>query len=1242
MRAGKAWRENWVNRNSNLNVGKKGYDWSFHADEESTNYALMAFTSSSSFSSDNEVAPCFKACSKAYATFQSHYDTLTNDLRKSQFDVLSYKTGLESVEARIVVYQQNKHVFKEDIKLLKLDVMLRDNALVELRKKFEKAEQERNDSESDVSMPSLVHDRYKSGEGYHDVPPSYTGTFMPPKPDLMFYDTPTVNETVPTVLDVEPKDESEGESMPTQKAHSFIQTSEHVKTPRPFVKPVKHSIPVENLRKDIPKSIGHRHSWNRKAYFVCKSLNHLIKDCDYYEKKMIQKPIRNHAMRGNHQHYARMTHPYPHRHVVPTTFLTRSRLVPLTAARLVTTVVNAVKGIKGNWVWKPKCPVLDHVSRHTSNLQHALKDKGVIDSGCSRHMTWNISYLFDFEEINRGYVAFGGNPKGGSGPTWLFNIDTLTQSMNYQPVVAGNQPNFSADPQNTVADATFEVKEPKSEVHVSPSSSDKTKKHDDKTKREAKGKSPVEFTPITAVGPNSTNSTNTFSVAGLSNNAVSPTLGLDGKSSYMDPSQYLDDPDMPALEDITYSDDEEDVASQTRSLIRMVKEQGGLTQINDEDFHTCMNKARLVAHGHTQEEGIDYEEVFAPVARIGSLMYLTSSRPDIMFAVCACAHFQVTPKASHLHAVKRIFSDYAGASLDRKSKIGGCQFLGCRLISWQRKKQTVIATSSTKAEYVAAASCYAQVLWIQNQLLDYGLIFNAVGSKLMLFGLMIDAAHLLLLDASEGFEQVIDFLNTSVIQYALMKEGDITKDTVRQALRLDDADSIDCLSNEDIFAELARMGYEKPSTKLTFYKAFLSAQWKFLIHTILQCMSAKRTAWNEFSSSLASTVICLGAVGDLSSHTTKYTSPALTQKVFAIMRRVGKGFSGVDTLLFDEMLVPQQVQDEVADAAEDEDAANEISAKPTPPSPTPATTPPPQQELIPSPSQVGKEEKVESFRIQEIEEGRKIAELDADEDVTLEEVDAEKDAEAKPAEVEEVLKVVTAAKLMTEVVNTATTTITVAPVPKASASRKRRGVIIQDPEEAATASLSVQSEDKAFARELEAELIANINWNEVIEQVKRKERQDNTVMRYQALKRKPVAEAHARKNMMVYLKNMAGFKMDFFKGTMLRMRAIVSRAYPKKDKGRSLKFIIDRTISNKELGKIVNSSIMNKPGFADEPVCLPRFNSARGQQNFLPTLGLSFPLFLGLLIHTSFPYHMQAWNGTLGRHILLRSFQHRM
>ncbi|GJZ32664.1 putative ribonuclease H-like domain-containing protein [Tanacetum coccineum] len=98
---------------------------------------------------------------------------------------------------------------------------------------------------------------------------------------------------------------------------------------------------------------------------------------------------------------------------------------------------------------------------------------------------------------------------------------------------------------------------------------------------------------------------------------------------------------------------------------------------------------------------------------IDSLMYLTASRPDIMFAVSACSRHQVTPLTSHLNALEAYSdSDYAGSHGDRKSTTGGCQFLGRRLISWQCKKQTIVATSSTKAEYVAAASCCAQVLKI--------------------------------------------------------------------------------------------------------------------------------------------------------------------------------------------------------------------------------------------------------------------------------------------------------------------------------------------------------------------------------------------------------------------------------------------------------------------------------------------------------------------------------------------------
>nr|GFB83524.1 hypothetical protein [Tanacetum cinerariifolium] len=153
-------------------------------------------------------------------------------------------------------------------------------------------------------------------------------------------------------------------------------------------------------------------------------------------------------------------------------------------------------------------------------------------------------------------------------------------------------------------------------------------------------------------------------------------------------------------------------------------------------------------------------------------------------------------------------------------------------------------------------------------------------------------------DASEGFNQIVDFLNQSYIELQALvdrkkmvvteaairdalrlddaetndvtrlqalvdkKKVVITEARIRDALRLDDAEGVDCLPNEEIFAELARMGYEKPSTKLTFYKAFFSSQWKFLVHTILQSMSAKRISWNEFSSAMASTIICLSIGAD--------------------------------------------------------------------------------------------------------------------------------------------------------------------------------------------------------------------------------------------------------------------------------------------------------------------------------------------------------------------------------------------
>nr|GEU88414.1 hypothetical protein [Tanacetum cinerariifolium] len=471
-----------------------------------------------------------------------------------------------------------------------------------------------------------------------------------------------------------------------------------------------------------------------------------------------------------------------------------------------------------------------------------------------------------------------------------------------------------------------------------------------------------------------------------------------------------------------------------------------------------MDKGQSIGTPMAMEHKLDADLSGNPVdqidyrSKIRSLMYLTSSRPDIVHALCFCARYQSRPTEKHIKEVKRIFrylrgivhmglwyskdssfelTAFSDADLAKcidscKSTSGGIQFLGEKLVSWMSKKQNCTVMSSAEAEYVALSASYAQVMWMRTQFQDYGFNYNKIPlycdsqsaiaiscnpvqhsrtkhihtryhfikeqnwrfwqkNLLDMYESMCKNHIKLTLEQSQqGVSNdvlIVDFLTAHHIQYALLvnptiyvsciwasvlikkstdavkfqalidrKKVLIIEDIIRQALQLDDADGIDCLPNEEIFAELARMGYEKPSTKLTFTRRF-STQWKFLIHMIVQCMSAKTTAWNEFSSFMASTVICL-ATDDLSSHNTKYTSPALTQKVFANIRRIGKGFSGVETPLFDAMLVPQQVHADVAKVEENEDEDNKVSDAPTTPSPTPATRPsPPQQAPIPSPPQ---------------------------------------------------------------------------------------------------------------------------------------------------------------------------------------------------------------------------------------------------------------------------------------------------
>ncbi|GJX65949.1 putative ribonuclease H-like domain-containing protein, partial [Tanacetum coccineum] len=451
-----------------------------------------------------------------------------------------------------------------------------------------------------------------------------------------------------------------------------------------------------------------------------------------------------------------------------------------------------------------------------------------------------------------------------SGPEWLFNIDSLTKSMNYEPVTAGNQTNSNAGIETNVNAGQAGQKKASDNEYIllplmlsnsylflSSQSIDnkdadevRGKGNDDLSKRNDQERIDSSTKDVNTVGPSINTASENINIGSPNINTTSP-FPNDSSMQSLENTGIFDD----AYEDREVGAEYElnnlkttmnvnpitttrihkdhlkdqiigDINStnQTRRMTKISKEHVmfpdkvykvekalyGLHQaprawyetlptyllenryrkgtidktlfikkdrsdillvqvyVDDIIFGSAKNQDKYVVDilktfnfvtvkiastpmepnkALVKDEEAEDVDVHLYRSMIGSLMYLTA-RHDITFVVCACARFQVTPKISHLHAVKRIFrylkgqpklglwypmdspfdleafSD-SGASLDRKSTTRGCQFLGKRLISLQCKKQTIVANSTTEAEYVAAGNCYGQVLWIQNQMLDY-------------------------------------------------------------------------------------------------------------------------------------------------------------------------------------------------------------------------------------------------------------------------------------------------------------------------------------------------------------------------------------------------------------------------------------------------------------------------------------------------------------------------------------------
>ncbi|GJW79226.1 ribonuclease H-like domain-containing protein [Tanacetum coccineum] len=489
--------------------GIGGYGWSFQAEKGPTYFSLMAHLSSgssSSSSSDSKVR-------------DNSITELKNQLAEALREKDDLKLKLEKFEtsSKKLTDLLNSQISVNNKTGIGFDSQMTENELHDIHK---------NNSEvfvsaSDSSVNEIeeennqVNDKFKKVKGYHALLPPYTGNYMPSRPDLSFagldnsvYKT-NVSETITSVprnestasksskdnleqpKDVRPSapiiEEWESDSdddcvirpsfeqnKPSYAKINFVKSNENT---RKSVIEQNTYRQAENLRKSqsprvdkrnwnglMTQKLGDSFEFNKKACFVCGSLNHLIKDCNFYENKMVGKsmlnnmgrvtgqrevrPVWNNAQRVNHQN--KLTHPHPKRNFVPTAVLTKSgnvlvntakqsssrAAVSNSTARYVNTaasrptmngakpcsnvfhkshlsevVVSVVQGHEENavkssacWIWRP-------IGK--GNPQYALQDQGIFDSECSRHMTRNKSYLTNYQDIDGGFVAFAGSPKGG-------------------------------------------------------------------------------------------------------------------------------------------------------------------------------------------------------------------------------------------------------------------------------------------------------------------------------------------------------------------------------------------------------------------------------------------------------------------------------------------------------------------------------------------------------------------------------------------------------------------------------------------------------------------------------------------------------------------------------------------------------------------------------------------------------------------------------------------------------------
>ncbi|GJS77461.1 zinc finger, CCHC-type containing protein [Tanacetum coccineum] len=496
------------------------------------------------------------------------------------------------------------------------------------------------------------------------------------------------------------------------------------------------------------------------------------------------------------------------------------------------------------------------------------------------------------------------------------------------------------------------------------------------------------------------------------------------------------------------------------------------------------------------------------------------------------------------------------------------------------KKQTVVAISTTEAEYVAAASCCGH---IYNKSYDAGShIKNALTECPTLYASLIEqfwqtAALSTNEDEVKGITATIDRKVKVIVSEA----------SIRRPLKLEDSEGLKTLPTAEIFEQLALMGYVITSDSLTFQKGHFSPQWKFFIHTILHCLSPKKTAWEQFSSNIATAIICLATnrtfnfsnlifeamvknidsrskffdcnplfiqiflnkrKGMLFPHKKTFPTPTLTQKLFSNMKRASKGYSRVDIPLFPTMLTtPESSPSRITSSPSLSPQTHPSTSQP-PSTPQSNQSTPVTEEAAPMPH----ESSLQSVHLLRRDEGSLllheltdlctspskkgrilIEELDLDAGISL--VLPHAADQGKIDGYSELVNNLRAFSTGSGGVSTFSRLVSTADISTASELDSIAGVKAKDK---GKAIMHESEPPKKIKRRIDFETTLKLQKQlDEREEVAAKVDQaydidwsDPAVLRYHTLQNRPFSVAEVRKNMCLYLKNQGGYKMSHFKG----------------------------------------------------------------------------------------------------------------